>query len=315
MNRNICTRWRALLALTGLLVAPLGAVTLNDVPRVSAALQKTAQAQALATKGHGVSYFTQPEILVLGVNAGVAWDAPGKSYDEIKGILSAGDDRLLDIGIGLQFSLMAGLNLGYFKSLPQLGVFDPKRLTIYASFGAFDFARTLAVKDFTAQSKMFGGHLQYKLFGVRPLGANLLQWGGVDLMTGIETAANTFTQPSTSSELKATSFSVPVEASSSVRFLYALSLFGGLGLDFNSSQAKFTTKIPLGLPANLSSFGNFLPTIERSDSGRGTEFRLFAGAAVNLIPLKQTNVLSVFAQINYALSGVAGGFVGVRAGW
>jgi hypothetical protein len=306
-------------------------------------LKYMSSAQSLTTKGHGVDYTTNPSLLVVGATGGAGVDIGGKSLSEAEASIKT-SGSIPAVGSAFQFSIMAGLNLGYLKTLPEFGPIDLKRLTVYVHAGGFNFSSLLAQDGLTVKSSQFGFHGKYKLIQPKSVGFGTLNWGGLDFISGFTVASNTldyqktFDQQSSGSGTAAspkisitpagaitvtnTAIAIPFEIATSVRLLYILSLFGGAGIDLNFGKSTVdmnlaSTSISSTVNGNTAALNdaNMKVSASESSAGRFGDVRFFAGTAVNFIPLKNTNVLSWIVQGNISTGGGYGVLTGVRAGW
>lgn len=307
-----------------------------SLPDLSGIMKYMSSAQSISSKGHGVDYTTNHSLFVFGANISSGFDTGGQSLSSaIDGLKNS--SSINNVGFGLQMSFMAGVNLGYFKSLPML-----ERFKVYVHGGSMDYTSMLNITSgYTWKSAAVGAHVQYSLIQPKSLGVGLLNWGGVNLTSGLTYADNTLsgrnTYGTTSSgsgtlssplisgaasgaiTLKSTALTVPLEVSTSVRVLYILSLFGGAAIDFNFGKATLDLDLSAPLTSTVngssSSLGTAALKTSQSGSGRSTDLRFFAGTAINLVPLKNTNVLSLLVQANASVGGTYGVVLGVRAGW
>ncbi len=201
-------------------------------------LRALADAHAMANAGLGADYASNPTNFVLGVAGAVAVAVGDEGIDE--------RDEERPVGSpGVSVAIVGGLNMGRFGM---------KELTLYGNV----FSRSGTLDDFDATYRNFGVHAQYKVF--RPDGAGedktelVLQWGGFDVTTGlsyshlglslemgaIETdlvaddATGQTVQLSSRGQydLSSTALTVPVEVTSNLRAFYFVTLYGGVGLDF-----------------------------------------------------------------------------------
>jgi hypothetical protein len=304
------------------------------VPDMSNFLKAMSNAQAIANKGQGVSYATEHSLFVLGGSAGLG--ASGSLSDATK---SSGG--LPQVGMGVVASGMVGFSFAQMP-VPQLGFIDLKRLTLFANY--FSYSNDSLVDSLTIKTSSFGLHLQYKLVEGKRLPLGLFSWGGLALTTGFESSNNTLNYkigtsistdvsvsgsnhqltwtPDASSalSLESSAFTIPIEISTSVRLLYVLSLFGGLGVDINtgktSIKANMTGTISSSGPfVNNSNVGNAALNITEEQGPNVGQLRFFVGPQLNLVPLKNTNLLSVYAQFNASTGGNYGAHAGARIAW
>jgi len=303
-----------------------------QIPAMGNFLTSMSNAQSLANKGQGVSYATEQSLFVVGINGGVGINNTGSSGFDFKG-----NGGLPGIGVGIQASGMVGISLSKLP-LPSLGPIDLKRFTVFVNF--FSYSNDSAIDSLTAKTNTFGLHLQYKLIDGKNLGGiGILNWGGVALTTGFDVSSNnlnykigqtistpvsgstvTWTPNAASSlSLDSSVFTIPIEISTSVRVLYVLSLFGGVGVDINSGKTSIGANMDgiissTGTVTNANA-GNAQLNINESSRPSVGQARFFIGPQLNLVPLKNTNVLSLYAQLNIATGGNYGAHAGVRIAW
>lgn len=154
--------------------------------------------------------------------------------------------------LGLTFGIKAE-TLG----LKSFAFLNPKRTFLYISGGTLD-------RSFdTTRIKLthFGAGLQSHFFQ-KDKKSNVLNWGGVSVGTGLyylensATVTANLTQSSTvdvSGQLarinlnmnyalgiESNTFLIPIECSTSFRFLYVFTVFAGAGVDFNFGSTKLT---------------------------------------------------------------------------
>lgn len=299
-----------------------------QVPSMTSFLTSMANAQSITNKGQGVSYATDHSLFVVGGNIGAG-------LNTTSGFSFSSSGGLPPIGLGVQGSIMAGLSLSKFP-LPTIGPIDLKKFTVFVNF--FSYSNDSLVDSLTIKTSNFGMHLQYKLIDGKNIGGiGILNWGGVALTTGFDTGSNTMTYkvgqsisatssgvtykwtPSAASalELQNSSFSIPLEASTSIRVLYILSLFAGAGVDLNfGGKSTITANLtgPVTNSINATQGSATLAITENQGPNFGA-LRFFAGPQINLVPLKNTNVLSIYAQGNYSTGGNYGVHAGLRIAW
>lgn len=305
-------------------------------------LKYMSSAQAMSTKGQGVDYTTNPSVFVFGATIGAAVDIGGQTLAAARESLTK-SGSIPAVGGAYQFSVMGGVNLGVFKMLPAFGPIDLKKLSVYVHGGGFNFSDIIKQDGVTAKSSQFGFHAKYKIIDPKSLGFGLLNWGGLDFLTGLTFASNSLTyqksfdeqstgsgtvtdpqikiKPAGTIGITNNAIAVPFEVSTSVRLLYILSLFGGAGIDLNFG--KTTVDMAVSSSSITSTVGGVTNTVSgnlrisaaESSAGRFGDVRFFTGFALNLVPLKNTNVLSLVGQANISTGGGYGVIVGVRAGW
>ncbi len=302
--------------------------------------------------GHGTD--CQPLLSTLG-------DAPNKplSFKSISDSILKGSIP----GIAVPVNFMIGVSLAPYP-LPALGPVDLKRMDIYMNVFSFDFSDIATAARINGNVTNFGLHGKYKLFRGRnadPFG--LIRWNGLDLISGfdiahykmlfnttlelppssgsvntgmssvstgiIESGSENYTLNGTTdieAGFSMTNFTIPVEATTSVRLLYLLSAFVGLGADINlggmSTIANADTNATATVTGKVDSGGGHAPmdygTIvigSNVDLGETAhpylmDLRLMGGMQMNLGPVH----LYTKAATNLFYSGYSV-HVGITAGW
>ncbi len=299
-----------------------------QVPKMGDFLKSMSNAQAITNKGQGVSYATDHSLFVVGGGVGVGLNTTDGFKFESKG-------GLPPVGLGVQASIMAGVSLSKFPGMPVIGPIDLKRLTVFVNF--FGYSNDSLVDSLTIKTSTFGMHAQYKIIENKNIGGlGLLNWGGLAFTTGFNVSSNSMTYkvgqsitatsngitakwtPDANSTLalEASSFSIPLEISTSIRTLYILSLFGGVGIDLNFGKSSIVANMNGPITNNVN--GNVGSAQLAISENQGPSFgavRFFAGPQLNLVPLKNTNLLSIYAQGNYSTGGNYGAHAGVRIAW
>mgnify|MGYP000732708025 CR=1 FL=1 len=295
-------------------------------------LKGVSESTALASKGLSASYANDFDLFILMGAVGAAADLGSYSLnDAISGDVNS--DRIN--GVGVATAATFGLNLNFFP-LPTFA----KRFKLYASFMKTD----LDFDDFSTKIEHMALFVQYRLIEEENIGSSyLLNWGGVDVTLGLEkttldlnyskalvksltqlsetplgTANFTGTYSGTpSASLESSITSIPVEISTSVRFLYFLSLYGGLGFDLVSGEttasSNATGSISMTDDGGIINDGDVsaTPNFSLGQSGKpsSTNSRFFGGLQIN------GPLLSVFMQYNEVFGGVKGAAVGVKVRW
>jgi hypothetical protein len=297
-----------------------------QVPNMTDFLKSMSNAQSIANKGQGVSYATDHSLFVLGVNAGAGLNTTsGFSFNSNGG--------LPPIGLGAQGSIVAGVSLAKLP-VPAFGPVDLKRLKIFANF--FTYTNDSLVDSLTIKMNTFGIHLQYLVIDGKNIGGiGLLNWGGVAFTTGFDTSTNKMTYkvgqkisatssgvtydwtPNSSSALTldASTFTIPLEVSTSIRLAYILSLFGGVGVDLNFGKSTIVANLNGPVTVSGTSVGTASLLIAEEKGPTFGDVRFFLGPQINLVPLKNTNLLSLYAQGNISTGGNYGAHVGLRIAW
>jgi hypothetical protein len=210
--------------------------TLFQTYRLDDYLRAFSDAQSCTARGLGVDYGSTIGLVEVGIAGNVALNG-NKAITE-------GDQHTQPIaGVATNLTAMAGLNLGF------LGL---REITLFGNY----FTRKFGYREFGAKVNNYGAHVQLKLFAPRreTLWSAFLQWGGIAITSGFDHARLHFTleQPfsrvgpvalqgqtariavnSTGAlAIESWTYSVPLEVTTSFRFLYVLSAYGGVGFDF-----------------------------------------------------------------------------------
>jgi hypothetical protein len=273
-------------------------------------LQSFGDAQSFATRGMGVDYGSNFKALMVGL-------AGNLSLNVEKGYVPRDTKtRPPAAGMGTNLTFMGGVNLGL------LGL-DGLRL-----FGNW-FQRSGSYDELGAELSNWGVHLQLKLFGPgeeRLLNA-LLRWGGFDITTGVEHAnlqlslggkswkrqipvgmvagesARIDLDIKGSFTMNTSTFSIPLELTTNLRLLYVLSLYGGIGFDWQLG-GESEMAIELGgrmvgvIPSRSVSMDVGGATISASDSTTPSKGRLrgLLGLQANILFVKLFLQLNVVPQ-------------------
>lgn len=223
----------------------------KDLPSASPdrLMEGMANSSVMAGKGIGSDYASGMEVFLIGAGVGA-----GADLEKDK----TSDSDLS--GVGVQPGLIVGMNLGFLDAQRILGM-DTDRLNLYFNGMVYNIDHKLGDGDkdkISADLSSFGVHVSYDW--IKGNGSKLFGWGGVKLHTGYEYNSSKFSFTSTvkedisasaagqtvsgtvngkpKAEIDVTTQSIPLEISSSVQFLYILSLYGGLGMDINFGEAK-----------------------------------------------------------------------------
>jgi hypothetical protein len=195
-----------------------------------------------ANKSMGVDYQVQPGELQIGAVATGAL-----SSDQAFNTSSH-----LTTGAIVNIGAMAGVNLARWGA-PRWSVF------------ANGFYESGSLKSLEGHLLTLGAHVQYKV--VMPSAPGTVRWSGVDATSGLELARWTlgnsapivtkFTLQGTtpgesrnltltsvgSLSLVATTFTVPIEVTTGVRFGDVLAVFGGAGIDMTVGSSTLTASL------------------------------------------------------------------------
>jgi hypothetical protein len=269
-------------------------------------LRSFADAQSFTSHGVGVDYASQIRYLMVGFAGNVAVNADKAA---VEGEQPSGKPA---VGLAANLTFMAGTNLGWL-GLPQLSVF--------ANF----FNGHLNQGPFAGDIKNFGVHAQYRLFAPphdESIGSFFVRWGGIAITTGFDTSrmtlklgskpintrvpidngaqqevADVLVNSTGAFALDMKQVSVPLELTTSLRFLWVLSLYGGLGFDWQlggSSEMNVNLNGTLTGHYQESAFDLGTATVVATDEAKPSPGRMrgLAGIQANLWFLK------IFGQVN-----------------
>ena len=224
----------------------------------------------MSNRGTGVDYASNPEYFTIGAALGLGVD------------ISAADPEAPLPGAAPSLNGMLGLNLGVFgvpRATISLNGFH--RTISYESFDAtltsggahFTWKFFGPIDDDDGEGDGGGGDgvVGSAIGAVDTVGDAvdrgipseiLFEWGGLDLTSGVEfsTTSFTLTEPITTDiplledvdttftgegvfDATLTNYSIPVELTTNFRFLYALSLYFGFGVDFQEGTADVDINI------------------------------------------------------------------------
>lgn len=274
------------------------ALQLSEVQRF---LRSFANATSFSNRGLGVEYASNGDRLVVGFAANLALSVDLGGED---------DGDLPTVGLAPNFALMGALNLTRWN-LPAL--------TLHANL--FHYS--------TDSGALHGGitsaglHAQYKLFTpTRGTARHFARWGGLDLTTGLELAhwnlglggeiehdfsyasalgvdADLYAAVGGRFDVSATTVTIPIEATTNVRFLHVLSLYTGFGLDLGLGEAEISAATSgtlratsPGDPSTIETIGDISASASGSNSPSRFGYHLLLGAQLNIWRLR------VFAQTN-----------------
>ena len=268
---------------------------LADVPTF---LRLSANAQSLANKGLGVDYASNVNGWVFGVAVAAAVDAGEATIDDLDALADGTTERVVPVAAGAQIGVMVGYTVADDLTLYANGLYYP-----------------LSTNDLDGTFYNVGVHAQYKAF--RPRGDPwTAQWGGLDLTTGFELsrmflelndsfdASGTLVEGlelDTRSfgilELEQRAITIPIEATTNVTFLHFLTLYGGLGVDFQLGDASMNFALDTNLTAitedGETDLGTALITIDEARDPTRVLFRIMGGAQINIWNVK------IFSQVNF----------------
>jgi hypothetical protein len=223
-------------------------------------MEGMANSSVMAGKGIGTDYASNMTVMLIGAGVGVGADlAKDKTT---KSDLS---------GVGVAPGLIIGANLGFMDTARILGM-DTNRLNMYVNFMNYSYDRVISTeagKESSAKLDMMalGAHFRYDW--IKGNGSKWFGWGGVKFNFGYEYNKTDITFNSKISEtvnqtdsngnvingtitgnptaiINSATHSIPIALSTDVQFLHFLSLYTGLGADYNFGQASGKGNINAG---------------------------------------------------------------------
>jgi hypothetical protein len=296
-------------------------------------MEGMANSSVMAGKGIGSDYASNMEVALLGVGVGVGADLAEDKETDSK--IS---------GAGVAPGVIIGANLGFLKTKKILGM-HTERLNVYFNYLGYKYKHNISDKPdekSTATLDMMNAGIHFRYDWIQGSGSKLLGWGGVKFHFGYEynkTDLTFSTQINETVDVSGSDYningpvrgnpeatinvatqSIPLELSTNIQLLYILSLYGGVGVDYNFGTARGRGNLNAD-PTTLSctsgtgcdAAGNPDATVqaEANVDAKGTvnpfTSRAFAGVQVNL------PFLRVFVQADKSLgSEVIGATAGLR---
>ena len=206
-------------------------------------------------------------------------------------------------GAGFSGNLVFGLNMNLLP-VDKIGPIEMKKLDVFVNIFSYDLDLDAGDGAFAGDIGSFGIHARYHLME----GSDFFlgEWGGVFLHTGFQrtTMDLSFSTPidigadiDVSGEtatvnnanvafgMKSAITTIPIEASTYLRFLYVFTAFGGLGMDIitGSTDVNLDSSGDLVLTSQSNaSLGDI--SLDENSSGDPNSFglRAFAGLQFNL---------------------------------
>jgi hypothetical protein len=286
---------------------------LFQVTNVNSFLRDFQNAQSFSSKGLGVDYASEATLVEAGATFSLASNVdkaykPSGSYTDPP--ISGG---------GANFSLMGGVGLGPFG-------LDPVMI-----FGNW-FKGSASLGQLDGNYQNWGMHAQLRLLGPsRSSSATkfLVRWGGIAITSGVDyahvelsskrTISSTFNvaqgAPVTVTSagnltftLDQTTWSVPLEVTTSLRLLSLITVYGGLGLDWQlgggcdlhilMTQASLSGKVQTA--AGTATYNNLGTATVQADahvSPSAARMREIFGVQLSIM-----DVIRLFAQVNTTAS-------------
>jgi hypothetical protein len=272
-----------------------------EVNRVDDFLTAFADATSFSNRGIGVDYASNADGLMLGIAGNIAV-ATDNAITESQG------EQHPVAGVAPNLSIMAGVNLARYG--------HPK-LTLYAN----GFYRSGSYGPLDGSITSIGVHGQYKFFApTSGLKSLVLKWGGIDVTGGIEASRWSFdathsideqftvdgTNGTSNVDLSATgtfalssdAVVLPIEATTSMRFAYFVSVYAGAGIDLQLGKASVNANLDGTMnatdPADGSTkdMGTATITVQGDKGPSVGKLRGLAGVQINVWKLK------TFVQVN-----------------
>jgi len=284
-----------------------------QVADVGAFLKDFQNAQAFSSKGLGVDYASETTLAEVGATVSFATSA-NKSYNRPSGSYT---DPMPLSGGGANFSLMGGLGLGL------IGL-DPVMI-----FGNW-FKGSASIGQLDGSYDNWGLHGQLRLLGPsRKISATnlLIRWGGIAITSGADYSRMTlnarkdlrssFTLPAYTAggpqgsvsiqnqgtltfSLQQTTWTVPLEVTTSLRLLSLVTVYGGFGLDFqlgggsdmeiNMESGNLSGKVGAN---TVSDLGTATISVKQHTNPSAARFREIVGLQLGIF-----DVVRVFVQVN-----------------
>jgi hypothetical protein len=287
-----------------------------------------ANSSVMSGKGVGSDYASGMRVILIGAGVGL-----GAAVDA-EGAMKGGDSNFK--GAGFQGGLILGTHLGWLDTQKIMGL-ETDRLNVYLNFFSYTFDKNFGENSALFETRSFGMHVSYDL--IKPRGNILLGWGGIKIHTGYEYnrlnldlagkikgsfsesdgAGNTYDgslDASPKGKVEISTHSIPIEISTSLQFLYFVSLYGGVGADYNMGfargEAGFKTDSNIqcsGATCGAIPDGTVtaIADVDADGSVNPFLFRGFAGLQLNL------PFIRIYAQANKAIGqDLVGASVGLR---
>lgn len=209
-------------------------------------MEGMANSSVMAGKGIGTDYASGMKVFILGAGVGAGAD------------LTKSTEPKSDIsGVGVQPGIMLGTNLAWMDTQRILGL-DTNKLSVFVNYLGHSLDHKTGDTDADIKMQSMGMHVSYDW--ITGSGSKLLGWGGVKITTGYEhnstklhfkskidkvldysyggVSYNSTINATPDANVDVSTSTIPLNISSSFQFLYILSLYGGIGADYNSGSAK-----------------------------------------------------------------------------
>lgn len=298
-----------------------------DLPDADASTYLPGMANAAIASGKSQSgdHSNDLDFMMVSANVGVGLDTGDQDLNDfISGDAEANQIR----GFGLNAAITIGLDLGILP-VDKLGPIDLEKMDLFVSAMKLEEGKE-GVDDQYAELTYFAVKARYHLYeGNSILPGGMLKWGGVYVSTGIEKSSlrmvlqEQFADSSTSGGVTASyngtaTFgadidvtSIPIEVSTYVQTLYALTFYGGLGVDFNFGEAKSVANLSSNISVTGGDSGTGTLDLGSTGEPESVGARGFFGLQIG-VPL-----VKFYVQLNKQFTGdnVAGVGAGLKVIW
>jgi hypothetical protein len=272
---------------------------------------------SFAAQGQGSDYSDQFDLFTVRTSVGLA----------VQGDFS--DQDSAPEGIGVATSATVGLNLDVLP-VDKIGPINLDQFDSFFSISSQSVETDSDVTSIKVDVSSIGAHIRWRFIEPTSFAPfHLLEWGGVQIHTGIvknsmeidvtsdfedqevesggQTA--TFGNSSANVNIESNATTIPIELSTNFRVGYVLTLYTGVGADIVSSD----TDISINASGTVSN-ANYAASISADESGSGEgellNSRFFLGAQVN-IP-----IFRVYFHANKGLGNDLVGFnTGLKIAW
>ena len=286
----------------------------GETPDISLGTYATgiANSTAFSSKGQSSEYADNFDLLTIKGSVGAAVQGDLNDFQEAE-------------GFGASAAVTVGLNLDLLP-VDKIGDVELKNFDVFFSFMNYDVDTEKGDEEFKGDTSSFGMHIRWRfLEGQEYIAGHLVEWGGVQLHTGVQrTSMNlslrrnlkdqsvtaggltgTFGDSLVKFDIESQITSIPFEISTSARLLYILTLYTGVGFDYNIGS----TDISLNGAGNASGPSGYTAAISANEDQTGdadaTNFRAFLGAQLNL------PVVRLYVHAN---KGLGNDLLGVNGG-
>lgn len=213
------------------------------------------------------------------------------------------DDPSTAEGIGVGATATFGLNLDVLP-IDKISFIEFSKLDLFVSFSSFDRKSDNDGTEVDGGISAFSIMARYQIMDpVDIVPGYMFYWGGVSLHTGIESSSfngkltktfddetveigsgqtATITDTLGVFDIESTTTTIPVEVSTSLRTIWALTFYTGAGVDFVTGS----TDVSLDASGTAKDGANYGATILAEEKGSGDadamNLRAFAGLQLNL---------------------------------